>query len=81
MDSTRNLYVSGGNFFDVIPYEGQYDAQALAIFTVKGDSTTAIPPSEYDPVKGQIRDIKILDRNKLVVARNNDSLMVLKLQK
>ena len=81
MDSTRNLYVSGGNFFDVIPYEGQYDAQALSIFTVEGDSTTAIPPSEYDPVKGQIRDIKILDRNKLVVARNNDSLMVLKLQK
>ena len=81
IDSTRNLYVSGGNFFDVIPYEGQYDAQALSIFTVKGDSTTVIPPSEYDPIKGQIRDIKFLDRNKLIVARNNDSLMVLKLQK
>jgi hypothetical protein len=78
MDSTGDMYVSGGNFFDVIPYEGQYDAQALAVFTVKGDSITPIPPSEYDPVKGQVRDVKLFDQNRLIIARNNDSLLVMK---
>jgi hypothetical protein len=78
MDSSGNMYASGGNFFDVIPYEGQYDAQALSIFTVKGDRISPIPPAEYDAVKGQIRDVKLIGPDKLLVARNNDSLIVLR---
>jgi enediyne biosynthesis protein E4 len=78
MDSSGNMYASGGNFFDVIPYEGQYDAQALSVFSVKGDSISPIPPAEYDAVKGQVRDIKLIGRDKLLVARNNDSLIVLR---
>lgn len=31
--ANENMYVSGGNFFDVIPYEGRYDAQPLALFS------------------------------------------------
>jgi hypothetical protein len=77
IDSRRNMYASGGNFLDVIPYEGQYDARALSIFTVTGDSITALPPSAFDAVKGQARDIKSIDGNKLIIARNNDSLVVL----
>jgi hypothetical protein len=39
----HNLYACGGNFFDVIPYEGQYDAQALSFFYAKGDSIMLMP--------------------------------------
>jgi hypothetical protein len=44
---------------------------------VTGDSITALPPSAFDAVKGQARDIKSIDGNKLIIARNNDSLVVL----
>ena len=73
-----DLYISGGNFFDVIPYEGQYDAQSLAMFTVKGDSITCLPPSRVPPMKGQVRDVKLINKDLLIVARNNDSLATYK---
>ena len=72
---TGDLYISGGNFFDVIPYEGQYDAQALAMFTVNGDSITCLPPSKVPSIKGQVRDVKLINKDLLIVSRNNDSLV------
>lgn len=69
-----NLYASGGNFFDVIPYEGQYDAQALALFHANGDS---ISVTYGNSLKGQVRDVKVIN-NILMVAQNNDSLVVFK---
>jgi len=73
----HNLYACGGNFFDVIPYEGQYDAQALSFFYAKGDSIMLMP--QGNSIKGQVRDVKVLDGNKLVIAPNNDSLKLFKL--
>ncbi|HUQ67535.1 MAG TPA: VCBS repeat-containing protein [Flavitalea sp.] len=72
-----SLYASGGNFFDVIPYEGQYDAQALAFFSIKGDSITWMPQARS--IRGQVRDVKVVGGNKLFVATNNDSVKVLKI--
>jgi hypothetical protein len=73
-----NIYVSGGNFFDVIPYEGQYDAQSLAIFEVKGDSVQDVETGNSLIGKVQVRDIKQINNNRLLIAPNNDSLIIMK---
>lgn len=75
-------YVAGGNFFDVIPYEGKYDAQAIGIFRYTGAGFEVAPPQSLPPVKGQVRDIRSIrsgsDESLLMVAINNDSLRVMK---
>jgi hypothetical protein len=76
----KKSYVLGGNFFDVIPYEGRYDAQPVALFTAnKNDAITDIPQINLSQIKGQIRDIKWLRTakygNVMMVARNNDSIL------
>lgn len=73
------LYMAGGNFFDVIPYEGRYDAQPLAVFSInKNKECRQIFQSNLAGINGQVRDIKWLQtaRNEktLVVALNNDKL-------
>ncbi|HZG24180.1 MAG TPA: VCBS repeat-containing protein, partial [Chitinophagaceae bacterium] len=82
----KNLYVTGGNFFDVIPYEGRYDASALALFEVsKNNTVTVIPQPGLSQAKGQVRDLKWVrtaNNQKLLVAGvNNDSLKIYKLAK
>jgi hypothetical protein len=78
-----NLYLSGGNFFGVTPYEGRYDAQALALFQVQpGKQVNYIHQSALSSVKGEVRDIKWLHSNNgniLIVARNNEPLLFYKL--
>lgn len=80
MGGSDNRYVSGGNFFDVIPYEGLYDAQALTIFNTRGDSIAAVPSGIINQVRGQVRDVRLIN-NILVIARNNDSLISFKIRK
>jgi hypothetical protein len=76
----QNQYIAGGNFFDVIPYEGRYDAQPLALFSVgKNNAVEYIHQSNLLEVKGQVRDVKWMrtaqNDSVLVVARNNDRLL------
>ena len=78
----ENLYMSGGNFFDVIPYEGRYDAQSLAVFGInRNRGLRVIPQPELAATKGQVRDLKWINRGTgtahLVVARNNEELLFL----
>ena len=72
-------YLLGGNFFDVTPYEGRYDAQPLALFsTGLKNGITAIPQSNLSGLKGQVRDLQWLRTAKgkmLVVAQNNKPLL------
>ncbi len=72
-------YLLGGNFFDVIPYEGRYDAQPLDYFSIDNkDRVVAMPQQNLLSLKGQIRDIKWLRTAKgkeLVVAQNNGPLL------
>ncbi len=75
-----NVYLSGGNFFDVSPYEGRYDAQAAALFmSGKNGHIDVMSQPLLSSIKGQVRDIKWLHTanrdSVLVVARNNDSLL------
>ena len=77
-----NLYLSGGNFFDVIPYEGRYDAQALALFTAANNKFNYMPQHDLIGIKGQVRDIKWIHTvafgDIVAVARNNEPLMFLR---
>jgi hypothetical protein len=75
-----NHYISGGNFYDVIPYEGRYDAQPAALFTVaKNKAIQYLHQPELAAVKGQMRDLKWLrtaqNDSILVAARNNAPLL------
>lgn len=76
------MYLAGGNFFDIIPYEGRYDAQPLAYFTVNGKNNIQyIHQPGLASVKGQIRDIKTLNTAggaMIAIARNNDKLLMIK---
>ncbi|MEO5998574.1 MAG: VCBS repeat-containing protein [Chitinophagaceae bacterium] len=82
----ENTYLSGGNFFDVIPYEGKYDAQALSVFKIDNKKNNySIPQPGLSAIKGQVRDLKWLHTSNndsiIVVARNNQSLVLIKLNK
>jgi hypothetical protein len=75
-----DTYITGGNFLDVLPYEGFYDAAALSEFHVKDTGgRTTFRQTKVLGTKGQVRDLKWLHTAKygdiLVAARNNDSLL------
>jgi hypothetical protein len=79
---TENRYLLGGNFFGVIPYEGRYDAQPLALFGAHNNSSVHyILQANLSQVKGEVRDIKWLHTAKygevMMIARNNDSIIFL----
>ena len=83
LPGAEKRYLSGGNFYDVIPYEGRYDAQPLALFMVsKSGAINAFHQPQLAGLKGQVRDIKWLQNGAgnglMVVARNNDSLTLYK---
>ena len=72
-------YLAGGNFFDVIPYEGRYDAQLLAFFSWNKTGMQYRAQSNLTDIKGQVRDIKKIHTargDRILVARNNDGLLV-----
>ncbi|WP_153798269.1 VCBS repeat-containing protein [Foetidibacter luteolus] len=78
LTGSGEAYLAGGNFFDVIPYEGRYDAQPLALFKFLSNKVTYIRQPDLLSVKGQVRDIKWLHKGKgniLLVARNNEPLL------
>src|SRR6476620_11705581 len=70
-------YLAGGNFFDVIPYEGRYDAQALALFSINKQQVHYFNEPNISGLKEQVRDIKWINTGAgpvLVVAGNNSPL-------
>jgi hypothetical protein len=83
---SEKMYILGGNFFDVIPYEGRYDAQPLALFSIRPDKTISYKAQgNLAEVKDQVRDLKWMHNKKfgdiLIVASNNDSLKFLSYKK
>jgi hypothetical protein len=80
IQAVENVYIAGGNFFDVIPYEGRYDAQPLAIFGVnKNKAVQYFPQPVLAAAKGQFRDLKYINTategKVLVAARNNAGML------
>jgi hypothetical protein len=75
----KNNFISGGNFFDVVPYEGAYDAAALTLFNINNERNNLfIDKAKVIDIKGQVRDLKWIHTakygNVLMVARNNAKL-------
>ncbi|MES2646985.1 MAG: VCBS repeat-containing protein [Bacteroidota bacterium] len=80
-DSLNKQFIAGGNFYNVTPYEGRYDAQSLALFGA-GNKTIRYLHQSQLTLPGEVRDIKKLRTamrgEVIVVARNNEPLMFLK---
>ncbi len=79
----KKMYIAGGNFFNVIPYEGIYDAQALGLFSIaKNNVVDFIREDNLADVKGQVRGLQWLHTAKygdvLMAARNDDSTILLR---
>jgi hypothetical protein len=78
----QQFMLAGGNFFDVVPYEGRYDAQSVVLMTFENNQINSVHQTNLLNISGQIRDLKWVNgkqQRKLVVARNNDSLVFLRL--
>jgi hypothetical protein len=73
--------VLGGNLYSVKPEVGRYDATRGIYVENQGDlNFKNIKNGNGFFVKGQIRDI-IINKEKLIVSRNSDSLAILKIRK
>lgn len=77
-------FLSGGNFYGTMPYEGRYDAIALQLCTGNGQGAfqSVFPlESSLANVTGEVRDIKPIHlaggRKALLVAMNNQPLRLL----
>jgi hypothetical protein len=78
----NGVYMAGGNFYNVIPYEGRYDGQSLTVFSVKGNEAHVVRQPGLLALQGQVRDCKWINTvngRKLIVARNHDKLITYKL--
>jgi len=75
----NHSWFAGGNFYGVLPYEGEYDAAAWIHFEMNHSEVTR---SRVLDIKGQVRDMKWIhtatNGNVLMVARNNDSILFYK---
>ena len=72
-EQDSSSFLTGGNFFGALPYEGRYDAASLQTFSTKD--------ARLLDIKGQVRDLKWIHTarygNIIIEARNNDSLSFL----
>jgi hypothetical protein len=77
-----NDYLAAGNFYNVIPYEGRYDALQPTFFSYNKNQGALQYDSELASVTGQARDAKWINYagggKILIIARNNQPLIFLK---
>lgn len=75
-------YLAAGNFYNVIPYEGRYDALQPSFFSYNKTRSTFQYNSELASIAGQARDAKWINYagggKVLIIARNNQPLIFLK---
>jgi hypothetical protein len=80
-DKTNN-FLACGNFYNVIPYEGGYDALQPTFFSYNRQQASFKYSSELASIMGQARDAKWINHaggsKVLVIARNNQPLVFLK---
>ncbi len=80
--ANQKFIIAGGNFYDVMPYEGRYDAQPVVLLTFENNQIKYVHQTNLLNINGQVRDLKLIkgvQRNSLIVARNNDELVFLQL--
>ena len=80
-DAKTNSYLAAGNFYNVIPYEGRYDALQPTFFSYNKKQGTFQYDSELASITGQARDAKWINYagggKILILARNNQPLVFL----
>ncbi|WP_051408480.1 MULTISPECIES: FG-GAP-like repeat-containing protein [Sediminibacterium] len=73
------LYLACGNFYGVIPYEGQYDGLYPTAFSIDKQLVSVSKENSFNELVGEFRDAKWImgkDGKKiLVISRNNNSLL------
>lgn len=69
-------YLFGGNFYEQSPYMGRSDA-ALLEMAVFDEEWQVVSNALRPMVKGQIRKMAVTDKNGVIIARNNESLLFL----
>lgn len=76
----KGKYITGGNFYGTIPYEGRYDAQIPIVFGANKSIIGSIPQ-----LTNEIRDLKWLrgpnNKQILVAASNNQALRFFELNR
>lgn len=77
-----NNWLACGNFYNVIPYEGRYDALQPTFFSYDKQQASFKYDSELASIMGQARDAKWINYagggKLLIIARNNQPLIFLK---
>jgi len=80
-DSKTNTFLASGNFYNVIPYEGRYDALQPSLFSFNKQQGVFQYNSELAFVTGEARDLKWINyaggKKVLILARNNQPLVFL----
>jgi hypothetical protein len=75
-------WLAAGNFYNVVPYEGRYDALQPSFFSYDKTSSKFQYNSELASPAGQARDAKWINYaggiKVLIIARNNEPLIFLK---
>lgn len=73
------LYLACGNFYGVIPYEGQYDGLYPTAFSIDKQLVSVSKENSFNELVGEFRDAKWImgkDGKKiLMISRNNNSLL------
>jgi hypothetical protein len=78
----ENSFISGGNYYGCIPYEGRYDALYPTSISFDNNGGIANTKLIFPEMEGELRDIKWLKtingKRIMVVARNNRELSFFK---
>jgi hypothetical protein len=80
--SNNNIFLAGGNYHDLSPYEGLYDGQPLALFKSSETKLNRLAQPNLDAIHGEVKDLKWINSIKygkiLIIARNNEQLLFYK---
>ena len=80
--NNKTYYIAAGNFYGVQPYEGRYDAMNPTLFSFDKQRGKFIYTDQLPQINEEARDMKWINYNRaeklLIMANNNDSLIVLK---
>jgi enediyne biosynthesis protein E4 len=75
-------YIAAGNFYDVQPFEGRYDAMMPTAFTMNKNNAEL---KSYIQEQGAVRKLRLLkgagDKNFLLIARNNNKPALVSMSK
>lgn len=77
-NKTDQGYIAAGNWYGVPPYEGRYDALNPTLFTFDIASGTMQYTGQVAEIDAEARDMKWIDKQRLLLAANNQPVSVLK---